>query len=72
MEETDSLVVSFPTPIIPAHVKEVPVPEKSVPVPLVRTKIAGSTEEIQVVEHPTIVQKGLNVNTINDPVDVQL
>ena len=47
------------------------VPEESILIPLVHTKIAGNTKDIQVVEHPTIVQKGLDVNTINDPVDVQ-
>lgn len=55
VEETDSLVVSFPTPVIPEHIEEVPVPEEFVPFPLVHIEIAGSTKDIQVVKHPPIV-----------------
>ena len=49
-----------------------PVPKESVPVPLVCTETSGSIEDVEVVEHPTIVQEGSDVDTINDPANVQL
>ena len=29
-------------------------------------------QKIQIIEHPTVVQGGLDANTINDPADIQL
>ena len=72
MEEIDSLIVPSPTPVILVHIEEVPIPRESIPVPPVHTEIAGNTEDIQVVEHPPIVQEGFDVNAINNPADVQL
>ena len=58
VEETVSLTVFSLTPIIPEHIEEAPIPKESVHVPLGHTKAVGSTEDIQIVEHPTIVQGG--------------
>lgn len=72
VEETNSLVMSSPTLVTPKYIEEVPVLEESIPIPIVHTEIAGGTKDIQVVEHPPIVQQGLDPNAINDPTDVQL
>ena len=70
VEGTISLASPSPTPIIPEFIEEAYVPEESVSVPLVHTETTGSTEDIQIVEHPTVVQEGLDANTINDLANV--
>ncbi|KAJ8615072.1 hypothetical protein MRB53_034444 [Persea americana] len=72
VEETVSLAVSSPTPIISDSVEEASVPEEFLLVPLVHTEAVGNTEDIQIVKHPPAVHEGLHVNTINDPTNVQL
>ena len=64
--------MSSSTPVIPECIEEVPILEGFVPVPLVHTEATGSIEDIQIVEYPPFVQKGLDVNIINDPENVHL
>ncbi|KAJ8632668.1 hypothetical protein MRB53_026004 [Persea americana] len=64
--------MSSPALVIPERIEEAPALEGSVPVPLVHKEIAGSTEDLRIVKHSLVVQEGLDVNTINDPADVQL
>ena len=64
LEEINSLVVSSPTPVVLEHIEEVPVPKESIPIPLVHIETAGSIEDVEMVEHPPIVQEGSNVDTM--------
>ena len=72
VEEIVRIKMSSPALIIPERIEEVPALEGSVLVPLVHKEIAGSTEDLRIVKHSLVVQEGLDVNTINDPADVQL
>ncbi|KAJ8632673.1 hypothetical protein MRB53_026009 [Persea americana] len=53
--------MSSPALIIPERIEEVPALEGSVLVPLVHKEIAGSTEDLRIVEHPLVVQEGLDL-----------
>ena len=72
VEEIVRIEMSPSALVIPECIEEAPSLEGSIPVPLVHKKIAGSTEDLRIVEHPLVVQEGLDLNTINDPVNVQL
>ncbi|KAJ8644415.1 hypothetical protein MRB53_006163 [Persea americana] len=61
VEEIVNLEVPSSALVDSEHAKEVPVLEVSMPIPLVHEEIAGSTEDLQIVEHPIVVQEGLDV-----------
>lgn len=70
VEEAVNLEMPSSAPIGSEHAKEVPVLEESIPIPLVHEEIVGSTKHLQKIEHPHVVQEGLDV--INVPTDVPL
>ena len=57
-------------PVGSEHAKEVPVQEESIPIPLVHEEITGSTDDLQIVKHPPVVQEWLDVT--NALADVHL
>ena len=69
VEGTVSLEESFPTLVIPEHIEEPPFLEESISIPFVHMVAVGSTKDLQILEHPPVVQEGLDV--INTPVDAR-
>ncbi|KAJ8615513.1 hypothetical protein MRB53_034885 [Persea americana] len=62
VQETVSLVVSSPTPVIPERIEEAPVPKESVTIPLVHTEAAGNQLPLESISQ--LEAKGDPSNTI--------